>query len=117
MKPTSSQFTCLKKAAIACLLVAAAPIVSKAEDLTYTLKRDIRIENKTTPAEGHRYTAFKRVQLGFNPYLYENRNASMYNSDKISTHVLAVHLRRVAGQIAVYPGHSLAPDLSRIVSR
>lgn len=116
MKPTSSRFIHWKLAATAGLLFIAGN-VAQAQDLTYTLKRDLRLGVVSTVPESRRIPAMRRVELGLTPYVFENRNPALYRHDELTSHVLAVHIRRVAGELAIYPGHSLAPNLSRIVSR
>lgn len=105
------------KLAIAAAILFTASQAAQAEDLTFRLRRDIRVTSDSTPAEARRLPAFVRIENGLTPYLFEARNASLYRHDEITSHVLAVHTRRFAGQLALYPGHSLAPDLARIVSR
>lgn len=117
MKPTSSHPNHWKKAAAIAGLLLASGSLAQAQDLTFTLKRDIRITSETSPVEARRIPAIKRIRLGLTPYVFEGRNGALYRHDEITSNVLAVHTRRIAGQMALYPGHSLAPNLAQIVSR
>lgn len=116
MKSHSSHLKPWKLAMLAGIVLAAGQ-AAQAEDLTYRLRRDIREASESTPAEARRLPAFVRIEAGLTPYLFEARNAALHRHDEITSHVLAVHTRRIAGQLAFYPGHALAPDFARIVSR
>ena len=65
------------------------------------------------PLEERRVPAFQRIELQRTPYVYEGR--ALTRNDEVSSHALSVHILASGGKAQLRAGHSLAPNLDRIV--
>jgi len=102
--------------AVAGLLFAIVPPV-QAEEITFQLKRDTDERARASRTEGRRLPAITRIRRGFTPYVFEGRNGALYRHDDLTSNVLALHTRRISRKVRLRAGHSLAPNVAKIVER